>query len=367
MKKWEERLEKMNDYDKGYLIIESGGPNVIGVYTKDGKKIWDLEDGDYSIDADGNTYVVYNDNSIKKFDIDGNELLSKNSTDEIKGIIRNHIVIIKDGYMYLKNVDDDSEVKLGEFKDTDKYHDMISRYYERNELQNENEKEEGYYLIIEHDAAGQPNDENGNPGVEYYYNPKTKEVKEYDLEYIGGYAKPVLYLYPTEETNVTVDFEHEENLTTTYPKFKNNWEVTAKPNGDLYDKYGKYYYGLYWEEDKNHEVDFSEGFYVTKENAIDFLEEKLSIIGLNDRERNEFIMYWLPILERNEKNLVYFELTEERENYNKLLISPQPDSLLRVAIHVKRVDKETNITEEKLTKFERKGFTAVEWGGVLYN
>ena len=78
-------------------------------------------------------------------------------------------------------------------------------------------------------------------------------------------------------------------------------------------------------------------------------------------------MYWLPILEKNEHNLVYFELTKEREKYNKLNISPKPDSLLRVAIHVKKVDGFTYIKEEKLETFKRKGFSAVEWGGVIHN
>ena len=123
----------------------------------------------------------------------------------------------------------------------------------------------------------------------------------------------------------------------------------------------------YWEEEGNHRVSFDTGFYVTKDKAIEFLEEKLSLIGLNDRERNEFIMYWLPILEKNGKSLVYFELTEEREAYNKLEISPAPDSMLRVAIHVKKVNEKVNIKEQELVPFERTGFTVVEWGGVLYN
>ena len=93
-------------------------------------------------------------------------------------------------------------------------------------------------------------------------------------------------------------------------------------------------------------------------------EEKLAIIGLNAKERNEFIMYWLPILEKNQKSLVYFELTEERDTYNKIIINPNPDSLLRVAIHVKKVSKKVDIKEQKLQTFKRTGFTAVEWGGV---
>ena len=202
--------------------------------------------------------------------------------------------------------------------------------------------------------------------LEYIYNVSTGKLETATAECEGGYAKPVLYLYPTLPSFINVTFEYPENLTTTYPKYDNGWNVLAKPNGDLLDLNGKYYYALYWEEDGNHTVDFSEGFYVTKNNAIDFLEEKLTKLGFNDRERNEFIMYWLPILEKNERSLVYFELTEERDSYSKININPKPDSLLRVAIHIKKVDSYTPIKEQYLPKFERKGFVAVEWGGVLY-
>ncbi len=96
-----------------------------------------------------------------------------------------------------------------------------------------------------------------------------------------------------KKNSLNVTFEKPYLLTTTYPKFDTSWHVVATETGDLYDKNGKYYYALYWEETGSTEVDFSKGFYVTKENAIDFLEEKLTIIGLNDKEKNEFIMYWL--------------------------------------------------------------------------
>ena len=178
--------------------------------------------------------------------------------------------------------------------------------------------------------------------------------------------KPILYLYPTEETNVRVTFEHSDYLTTTYPKFNSEWNVLVKPNGDMYDKDGKYYYALYWEEKYDNKVDFSEGFYVTKDNVDSFLEEKLTTIGLNDKERNEFIMYWLPILEKNEQSLVYFELTDSKQAYNKLIIEPEPDSLLRLTMHVKKVNKKVSIKEQELPTFERKGFVAVEWGGIVY-
>ena len=178
--------------------------------------------------------------------------------------------------------------------------------------------------------------------------------------------KPILYLYPEEKAEITVELKEKENIITSYPKYIDSWNVTAYPNGDLYDKDNKYYYALYWDEKTTFIPSFNEGFYVTKDSAIEFLEEKLSIIGLNDKERNEFIMYWLPILEKNEKNLIYFELTDERQKNSELIITPTPDSLLRINMHIKKVDKKTDIKEQKLPTFERKGFTAVEWGGTRH-
>lgn len=178
--------------------------------------------------------------------------------------------------------------------------------------------------------------------------------------------KPILYLYPKEDIFVNIKLKYSDKIKTSYPKYNNGWYVLAKPNGSLYDVNNKYYYALYWDEESNSNVDFSEGFYVTKDEAIKFLEEKLTIIGLNNKEKNEFIMYWLPKLEDNEKSLVYFELTEERQKENELIINPAPDSLLRVNMHVKKVNTKTEIKEQELPSFERRGFVAVEWGGTIH-
>lgn len=175
--------------------------------------------------------------------------------------------------------------------------------------------------------------------------------------------KPILYLYPEEETEVSVRFAHPELLTTTYPKYNDEWKVVAQSNGDLRDINGNYYYGLYWEEQEAYK-EFNDGFYVEKDDAIEFLEEKLEALGLNDRERNEFIMYWLPILEKNEKSFVHFEFTEELQAENALVISPAPDSLLRINMTVQKVNANPNLPEQELPSFERKGFAVVEWGGV---
>ena len=177
--------------------------------------------------------------------------------------------------------------------------------------------------------------------------------------------KPVLYLYPEEEMMVNVTFDSKDKLLTTYPKYKNGWNILAKKDGTLIDENEREYYALYWDEKINHVENFETGFYVKSEDSIKFLEEKLFEMGLNYKETNEFIMYWLPIMEQGGDNLVHFHFTEDRQIQNKINIDPPADSLFRFSIEIKKVNEEVIIKEQQIEKFERDGFCVLEWGGSI--
>lgn len=182
---------------------------------------------------------------------------------------------------------------------------------------------------------------------------------------IGGYAKPVIYLYPEKETDVSVKVNFKNGrFTCTYPDYNDGWNVTAYPDGKIINKNDNDEYSyLYWEGEGQINYDFSSGFVVKREDTAKFLKEKLSYMGLTPKEYNEFIVYWLPIMQENEYNLVSFQM----ENYDdsaKLNITPKPDSILRVFMAFKETDNKTAVPQQKLEKFERKGFTVVEWGGI---
>ena len=180
--------------------------------------------------------------------------------------------------------------------------------------------------------------------------------------------KPIIYIYPKEDITVKIKLSHPEDLTTTYPKYKDEWNVEAKTDGTLIDKNNKKYYALYWESKDNKSNPMKEdGFVVQKENLIDFLEEKLEILGLNYKESNEFIMYWLPILEKSEYNYIRFQTMEEINKNMDLSIDPKPDTLIRVRMEYKPLEKEIKVKEQKLNPVERKGYTVVEWGGTNIN
>ena len=85
---------------------------------------------------------------------------------------------------------------------------------------------------------------------------------------------------------------------------------------------------------------------------------------MNDKESCDFITYWLPVLKRNKISLYSFQNEEFFKNI-EMKIEPKPDSILRIFLSIKKLDKIVDIEEQKLERFERKGFTVVEWGGSL--
>ena len=175
--------------------------------------------------------------------------------------------------------------------------------------------------------------------------------------------KPVIYLYPTEETDVTVTLDFDGTLTSTYPAYDGLWHVTAQPDGTLTDAAGREYYCLFWEGEGGEDYDFSRGFCVAGEDTAAFLEDALRQLGLTDREANEFLIYWLPRMEGNAYNLISFQ-TGRYTDSARLTIDPAPDTLLRVFMAWKPLERAVDIEPQTLTAPERRGFTAVEWGGA---
>ncbi len=175
--------------------------------------------------------------------------------------------------------------------------------------------------------------------------------------------KPVIYLYPEEESAVSVKLFLDGNLTCTYPAYNDGWYVTAMPDGTLVDAKGQMYNYLYWEGETSARWDMTEGFCVRGEDTAAFLEDALEKLGLTRREANEFIVYWLPLMEQNPYNIISFQ-TECYTDAAKLEVIPAPDTVIRVFMTFKASDYMIRILPQRLTAPERTGFTVVEWGGT---
>ena len=46
-------------------------------------------------------------------------------------------------------------------------------------------------------------------------------------------------------------------------------------------------------------------------------------------------------------------------------VNPAPDTVIRVLMITKPLDKYVEVKEQKLDRIERKGYTLVEWGGTI--
>ena len=183
--------------------------------------------------------------------------------------------------------------------------------------------------------------------------------------------KPVIYLYPTKKEKIIIEHKFKGKILSTYPKYKNKWEVIAYPNGKIFNiNDNRFYNYLFWEGkiqfNSNH-YSYKDGYIVEKENIINFLQEKLEKIGLNNTEINDFITYWLPELNKKNYYFIHFRINDNIDNTSFLNVKPNPDTVIRIFMEFKGYDNLRDViyvNEQKLKNIPRKGFIIVEWGGA---
>ena len=106
-----------------------------------------------------------------------------------------------------------------------------------------------------------------------------------------------------------------------------------------------------------------EGFVVKGEDTRQFLQKTLFALGMTPKEYNEMIVYWLPYMEKHPYNIISFAQNSYTD-IAPLSVTPKPDSMLRVFLVFKGIEKPVAIKEQKILPFKRHGFTLVEWGGT---
>lgn len=178
--------------------------------------------------------------------------------------------------------------------------------------------------------------------------------------------KPIIYLYPTEDMELSVKLGYEDKITCSYPQYITGWNILAETSSNLIDlKTNRNLYALYYESEAVYDFEIQEdGFIVKGTDITNFLEEKLAILGFTEREMEEFIIYWAPKLQENEYNYIRFATIEEINKNMPLEFSTQPDTLIRVLMTYKGLDTPIDVKEQQLDTPERTGFVAVEWGGT---
>ncbi|MDO8582356.1 MAG: hypothetical protein Q7S16_05810 [bacterium] len=179
-------------------------------------------------------------------------------------------------------------------------------------------------------------------------------------------GKPVIYLYPEKTTNVSVRIAPKGGFTKTEPEYGNGWNVTATPESELTDtSTGKTYPYLFWEGRGGIYTTPEKGFVVAQQNVHNFLVEKLTALGLNQKEQADFIEFWEPRMTGAPYFFVTFLGNRAMDAIAPLTIVPKPDSVIRILMDFLPLQKPTAVEGYDIKTPARNGFTVVEWGGVL--
>lgn len=175
--------------------------------------------------------------------------------------------------------------------------------------------------------------------------------------------KPAVYLYPEEDSTISVKLNVNGIITKTIPHYGSEWSVFVTKDGIIENKYDY----LFYEADLNYLGLPQTGWVVKSEDLEDWFDVYLPKLGLNDKEKNQFEEYWLERLP--ESNFYEIRILEDsflKQNMD-LLINPEPDTLIRLDFYFKPLKDKIEISEPQIVTPERNGFVAVEWGGVLDN
>jgi len=189
--------------------------------------------------------------------------------------------------------------------------------------------------------------------------------------------KPVIYVYSEEPTACRLKINPHSEFTFTYPKHDEGWSFTTTKEGQLKTEKGHYPY-LFWEgktseltfqklENKAESYQLNNAFQVNTDSTISFLEHQLTALGLNNREKTDFITFWGPKMIQHQYALIQFLVDDEYESViANMEMEPVPESSLRVFMLFASMDHYSDSIETTPPAFnplERKGLTIVEWGG----
>lgn len=187
-----------------------------------------------------------------------------------------------------------------------------------------------------------------------------KELKE--EKYTEVVKKPALYLYPEQEMTVEVRLGPKGRITRTIPPYREKWNVRVQKNGRIERRY-RY---LFYEAELSTPVALpEEGWCTSRKELRRWMDVHLKRLGLNREEAKDFRAYWLKNLSGSRYWVIRLVRPEVVEDQLGLHIQPRPRSLLRIVLHFSPSDRMVKLREPETGKFERKGFTVVEWGGVV--
>lgn len=175
--------------------------------------------------------------------------------------------------------------------------------------------------------------------------------------------KPNIYLYPEKTEKLSVNVIPKGKITKSIPEYNAGWKVTVDPSGKIDNTYDF----LFYEASLNYQFTLNKGWIINKGSFNEEMNSILTSIGLNSKEKADFIEYWSKELKwKSSRYAVYYLDPKEINEAVKLNLSKKPDSILRAYFYFVPLNDNENleIKNPEIKQFKRNGFTVVEWGGI---
>lgn len=180
--------------------------------------------------------------------------------------------------------------------------------------------------------------------------------------------KPNIYIYGAKGKRITVQFVQPELLIKTEPYYNSEtgWIVDVGEDGTLTDLQSNEYGFLFYESmTEKRMFDTTEGFEISAENRVKEFENILSDMGFNESEIYDFIEFWNVKLDYSKDYIMYPQYTDVVDRAMPVVISPIPDRIIRIwFVFEENQGQSFRMAEAK--PMQRKGYTVVEWGGMVY-
>jgi len=196
-----------------------------------------------------------------------------------------------------------------------------------------------------------------------------------DLESISGYTdadstnyhppyvrKPNIYIYPTDtiQLYIKIQFPNGGKLINSAPSYEDGWEIEVMPSG-LIDNQYQY---LFYEAQIPHLLQKEFGWIVTGTDLGSFFKNNLKSLLFSKKEIDDFIEYWIPLLDKTKTYSIYPSFNEDLESVMQLNFSIEPDNLIRVIYIIEECQENKSIEPPQLPLFKREGFVVLEWGVI---
>jgi len=194
-----------------------------------------------------------------------------------------------------------------------------------------------------------------------------KFIKE-GFEVAAECGKPVIYLYPEETMDIEVKVAPNGGFTYTEPEYNDGWFVSSTPESEIYNYENKETYPyLFWEGIALQYEMPEEGFVFSAEELENGLREKLELLGLIEKEIDDFMEFWYPRILESDAPYYFVSFLEQKlfDELAPLEVTPSPDTIIRVFMDYKPLEEKVEVVEPVIITPKRNGFIVSEWGGEL--